>query len=392
MLNAMSQVDTLSDDEIMDMMSEVTPPGTPNAKDLIATTEPVKQPEVVPDRDPKEPLKPLNHTIETLEQFEEGEGEETQPEPDPNAEPTQVTPEKKTKAPSRGNAINYKDAVEFLIEKGVFEDFEDKDKIEYTSETFAELLEAQAKHKADTTINEKINSLGEVAKQIIQYESNGGDPRYILEAFQEQKDIQNLDIEQPENQVEIIREYYSRAGKSKIWIDKQINILKEEGEQALKDEALENQKLILEQIQDEIQVTQKEQAEWDNRRKDAENQFNQGVRKLIHTDDLAERDKKELEKFFFEYKYPLPNGRKVNELYKKWMDIQNDPKKYYKFVKFVKDFEKFDDTTKVQKEITKKTFNFLREAQGDSSKKTTSTPDYQESSKNKVKNPFTFKF
>jgi len=383
MLNSMSQVDTLSDDEINDMMSDVTPPGTPGVKDLISTTEPAAEPA-------KEPTPVKEPTLNNLETFTEDD-EPTEPAKEPAAVATpakEPVKEKPTKV--KDSAINYKDAVEFLIDKGVFEDFENKDTIEFNTETFAELLEAQAKHKADTALSDKINSMGEVAKRIIDYETNGGDPRFIIEAFREQKNLENIDLEQPEAQVEIIREYYTRAGKSKNWIDKQVNLLKEEGEQALKDEAVENHKLILEQIQDEISSTEKEQAEWEERRKVAEQQFNQSVRKFIHTDDLPERDKKDLEKFFFEYKYPLPNGNKVNELYKKWMDIQNDPKKYYKFVKFVKDFDKFEDATKVTKEITKKTFNFLRDNQGEGSKKTTATPEYQEKP-SKTKNPFIFK-
>lgn len=394
MATVQSTVQEISDSEFEELLND-SPKGTPGKDDLLGG----KKEEVKIDNTKKTIAKEDITKLELgkapqadqLETFNEEDLDDTEGTTDVTTE-LPIEKESKRGRPAKTESpIDYKSATEYLIEKGIWEDFDGKESIEYTDKTFAELLEAQAHNKANVILEDKVNSLGEVAKQIIEFEKNGGDPKLIIEAFQEQRDIESFDIDSEDGQESIIREYYSRAGKQKQWIDKQINLLKEQGEDALKEEAVENQKLILDEIGEEVKEAQVQQVQLNERRKVAEQQFNSGIRKFIHEENIPDRDKKAIEQFYFDYKYQLPNGQKVNELYKKWIDIQNDPKKYYQFVKWAFNPESFADVKETTTKINKATFNFLKGSQDTNSKKTSADTEYQETNKTKHKNPFSFK-
>jgi len=96
-------------------------------------------------------------------------------------------------------------------------------------------------------------------------------------------------------------------------------------------------------------------------RKIRASKFNTQVRESIHGDsNLADRDKKALDKFAFEYKYQDNNGNKYSEFAVKFNEIQQDPQKYAKFLKFVKNFEDFEEKKVVKKETEKEMFNFFK--------------------------------
>jgi hypothetical protein len=382
------QIESLSDDEINNMLSPDV-----SEKDILKASEEGKV--IEKTESTKESVNSLSNKkleIKDLDAFEEDEEEEIE---EKSSEEKAEIPAKKEKKPmskdvkeeksSESLDIDYKSAVDYLVQEGLFIDFDGRDTFEFDKNSFGELLKAQVKAQAEDAVSEKINTLGDVAKQLVEFEANNGDPRQILSIFEQERDISAIDIETTEGCEEIIREYYTRAGKSKTWTDKQINFLKEEGDEALRNEATENKTLLLDSVKEELEATQAAQKEYENRRKIAEQQFNQSMKKFIHSDNLPDREKKELEKFYFEYKN-TPEGVN-NDFRAKFLEIQQDPKKYYKFVKFVKDFDKFENENVTANEVKKATFDFLRRSQGEGTKKTTFAPEF--ASKTKQKNPFT---
>jgi len=391
------QVDTLSDDEIQSMLSD---------DEIIGGKKDEKQEEVKldtkvePTKDKKvdaiPPKGPTLSPVQDLETLEEDDLEnEDHQEPDKGQKPEDIKKDApKTKETNKVDPkkdepaveINYKAAVDYLVAKGLFVDFEGREEAEYDEESYAQLLEAQADHKANQKFSEKINSLGDIGRKLVQFEDLNGNPRALFEVFKESVDIQNIDLDDVQGQETVIREYYTRAKKSPSWISKQINLLKEEGEEALRTEAEENKKLLLEVIEEESEEMMAVQQAQEERKKIAEQQYNQNLKRFIHSDNIPDREKRELEKFYFEYKHDVGNGQKANDFLLKFREIQEDPKKYYKFMKFLKNFDKFEDETKTANEVKKQVFDFVRKGQGESNKKTTTEPEF--SGKTKIKNPF----
>ena len=89
--------------------------------------------------------------------------------------------------------------------------------------------------------------------------------------------------------------------------------------------------------------------------------YYKSVRENIYKDDsLADREKKELDKFIYDYKFQDEYGNKYSEFMLEMNKINQDPKKYAKFLKFVKNFDSFEDKKVTEKEVTKKQYEFLK--------------------------------
>jgi len=392
------QIESLSDDEINEMLSESV-----SEKDLLNAPKEKEKIDTKKSIEKKEEEEVVNITkdkklsVSDLESFdeEEEESEDSQKidkiEDEDKEQKVKIKKEAaaiKAKEKAETEAVvDYKAVVNYLVDEGVFSDFEERETFDFDKESFAELLKYQATNKVEEVWEQKINTLGDVAKQLIEFEANNGDPRQQIHIFKQQKDIDSFNLELVEDQEGVCREFYERVGKDSRWIDKQINLLKEEGEEALKLEAENNKKLLLDSIKDDLQETQEAQKQFEQRRQIAEKQFNDSIKRFIHADNVPDREKREMEKFYFDYKHTLDNGSKANDFRMKFLEIQNDPKKYFKFVKFIKDFDKFENENETANKVKKQTFDFLRKSQGDLTKKTTASPEF--GSKKIRQNPFT---
>ena len=386
------QIESLSDDEINDMLSESV-----SEKDLL--NAPIEKPKAIEKKEPKEEIKDEEKVevkgIKGLESFDEEdeENEDSQKIAEDKEEDKKAIKKEAASAKAKEKAeteavVDYKAVVNYLVEEGVFSDFEERETFDFDKDSFAELLKYQATNKVEEVWEQKISTLGDVAKQLIDFEANNGDPRQLLDIFKQQKDIDSFNLELVEDQEGICREFYERVHKDSKWIDRQINLLKESGDEALKEEAESNKALLLDSLKEELQETQEAQKQFEQRRQIAEKQFNDSIKRFIHADSIPDREKREMEKFYFDYKHTLDNGSKANDFRMKFLEIQNDPKKYFKFVKFVKDFDKFENENETANKVKKQTFDFLRKSQGDLTKKTTASPEFGNKN-NKAKNPFT---
>ena len=90
--------------------------------------------------------------------------------------------------------------------------------------------------------------------------------------------------------------------------------------------------------------------------------FNKAVRNSIYRDTtLADREKKELDKFIYDYKYQDKQGNRYSEFMVKMNEINQNPFKYQKFLKMINNFDSYEDKKVAEKTEAKKTFNFLKE-------------------------------
>lgn len=303
--------------------------------------------------------------------------------------------QEKPDKPTTPDSEYFKTLAQFHIDNGDWEEWEnwkdEKDKVEFTPEVFADMQKEQVQLKVQKALEEKESAYGSQYKQLIEYAKTGAPVQNLYSSFQEQADIEALDPENVDDAEKIVESYYDSLGWEKSEIREEIDALKDRGEDKLKLAANKRKgdlvKAITEDRETELQRAKAFEAE----RKANTELFNKKVREYIHKDEVPEREKKEMEKFLFEYKYQNESGQKFTEYDKVSSEIRNNPEKFYQFAAFLKNPDKFGSKEKVEKETKKNIFTTLRSAQADIGKnKSTETPEMQKS-KNSGKgqyNPF----
>jgi len=271
-----------------------------------------------------------------------------------------VQEQKKEETPtSVEDSFDYKQFTKYLIEKGTWEDFEGSDEIDLNAESFAELGQAQAKRQIEKAKIEERESRDVTTNQLIDFVSSGGKMDDLLANIKEQRDIESISIEEVDGQEEAVRMYYESLDRDKRWIDKHISKLKDDDE--LADEAKFSKDKLVEVYQTERESIVKEQQEIAKDRQLREQAFIKAVKSQIYSDkDLVDRDKKEFDKFVYDYKYQDESGNKYSEFGKQFLEIQNDPKKYYKFQKMIKNFDAYEEKTKTENKAKAEVFSFIK--------------------------------
>lgn len=254
--------------------------------------------------------------------------------------------------------IDYKAFADFLIETEVWKDFEGREDLEINEETFQTLWKAQAENKAKEFINEEREQFG-AANELIDFLKAGGTLEQYTANYNQQVDIESIDIAEEDGQEKVVKEYYESIGWKPEKIKKHLERLKDETE--LKEEAEDCKSKLVDALKEEREAMLKEQEAIAEDRKIRSQKFNQAVREAIYKNsDLADREKKELDKFVYEYKYHDNQGRKYSEFAVKMGEINNDPIKYAKFINFIKNIDSFEDKKLTEKKEAKKNFNFLK--------------------------------
>lgn len=295
----------------------------------------------------KKPKKDKNEVLSFLENFEEGDEKE------------------EIKEEISSDKVDYKQLAEFFIEKGIWADFEGKEDLEFTEEIFQQVAEGQAKAQVENFLKQEKAQFGETASQLIDFLNSGGKVDDFLSNYNQEVDIVSLDISDEDGQEKVLKEYFKSLDYPETKIKRQIERLKDEGEDSFKEEAeFAKEKLVkaIQEERDEIIESQKGYAE--ERRLQIQN-FNKKIVDEIYSDSLslADREKKELESFFSKPSKSDKQGNTYTEFALKRNDIYNDPKKFAKYIKFIKYFDDMEDKKTIEKETTIKRFNFLKEGQ-----------------------------
>jgi hypothetical protein len=193
------------------------------------------------------PQSTTTETPETTSSFsfeedspETGEGEEQ------IAEPSQETPK------LTSSDVEFKTLGDFLVESGIWKDFEGREEFEFTEDSFKTLWEAQARNSVGELLVEERNQFGSTANQLIDYLKNGGTVDDFVGNYTQQLDISSLDTTSPDGQEKAIKEYYSSLGWSDVKVKKHIERLKDSGASEFQEEADDCKTKLVEAIEEEI--------------------------------------------------------------------------------------------------------------------------------------------
>lgn len=157
------------------------------ADTLPGATEPKKEEEDKSQKTEKEEVKPEKGGLSF---FDPGE-EETDDEEDASDSLGLFgdKPKKEEKVEDKKistEEVEYSAIKDFLIENGIWQDWEGSESTELNAETFQKLWEAQAENKAKHYVTEEVSQFGETASQLMEYLKAGGDVNQFLDNHNQQ--------------------------------------------------------------------------------------------------------------------------------------------------------------------------------------------------------------
>ena len=320
----------------------------------------------------------------------EDEGDDTKVEDktdDTKVDPAKADDKKASadeKVDTTENKVALKNTVDYLVEQGIWKDFQGREELtEIDSETYAKLAAAQDAERLNERFNELVDSTGSYGKQIIEHIKNGGNPEDIINLFKEQRELESFDTSSDEGKLDYIYTYYSEIIG---WKDEKIKnfinntILKSENkETALAEEFGEVQDKFKEFYSERTEQLKKEQLEINKRNAENQKKFVSGIKEALSKESLPDADKILIEKSITEMKHRLPNGAVVSDFYVKFAEKQRDPAEYVKLVRFVLDREKYDESVAQKADTKKEKLKWDFTKSKDSTKNITSkTPDIDE--------------
>lgn len=354
--NIESQFDPMTDD-VFDQLMDTVPQGTANADTLVGGTKPADKPKEDPKDEPKK----------------EGKDKEAKDKPEEKTksqEDIDKELELATDDGEAGEAVVTNDATaeilkakaQGLIERGIWRSFEGMENFEWTDENYGELATAQATWTAQEVFEEMLDKTGEYGKAIFNHIKNGGNPEEIVDLFKEAKRIESYDITTEAGQEFLVKEYHKNVLK---WSDTKIKRFIDNAidNKSLEDEAKEVKTLLDAQVKEQIQATQKAQAEYEQQQRELQQQWAENIGNTIKgREDLTDKEKKEISTSLLQYNQKLGDGRQVNQFTLDFMKLQADPQRYIDLVLFVRNPDKYmqriakEEKTKAAKQA----WNFVK--------------------------------
>jgi len=352
-------------DDVLDNLFDETPDKTVNADALLGG----KKTEKVEDEDeeeqevsekkskklktqPKAVIQPYTNAIEDvdlndLEDKDETE-DETEESDDKGKKAVKVVEETAKKANAEKVlesqpevAPILKSTVDYLIQTGIWEDFEGREELDVTEEVYAKLVQAQDTARVESLFSEMVDSTGPFGKAIIDFVKTGGNPDDIIDLFKEQKSIEAIGIDDAEGQKEMVKHYYSEIlGWKPESIEKHLSRLLLSNE--LEDHAKEVKEMFTQHYKKEADRLNATRKEEDDRQRAAEVAFEGNIKNTVkERKDLTPSEKKTVEDYLLSYDQKLPNGKLVNKFYVNFAKMQANPADYVDLVLFVMNKEKF---------------------------------------------------
>lgn len=297
-----------------------------------------------------------------------------------------VTPEGAQSVGGVDEAEFFKAKAQGLIERGIWEEFDEPDGFEWNEENYGKLAETQAEWKAEAKYNERVGKTGDIGKTILEHIDAGGDPSEIIDLFKAVRKIENLDIKTDAGKQHAVTEYYTKlVGWSEAKTAKYVKTLVDSGDDSLTTEATEAKELMERGIQDQIKQTQEQQKQIQAQQVEQAKAWEANITKVIkERADLSDKDRKEVEEAILKYNIKLPDGRVVNKFMVEFMKLQADPQKYIDLVRFVTDPERYKEkVSKVaETKAAKKSWDLIKSNNSLSRNTGTSHSTLQEKPKN----------
>jgi hypothetical protein len=358
-----TEIVNISDDALDELFND-TPDKTVTADTLIGTKQPTEEEiedvdlddeeeevEVKPTKKatktkakpaPKEETTIEDVDIDELDESDEDEDED-EDEKDTKKKPSKKEPAKEEDKPEADDAVKsaLKSTVDYLVQTGVWADFEGREDMEIDEETYAKLVVEQDKARLESAFGELVDSTGPYGKAIIEFAKSGGNPDEIIDLFKEQKSIDSINIDDVDGQREIIKHYYTEVmGWKPEKAEKYIANLAISGE--LEPEAQEVKEMFTNYYKKEAQRLTEEQQEFRKQQIEAEKAFESNIRNTVKSrKDLSVAERKMVEDYLLSYDQRLPNGQMVNKFYVNFAKMQANPEDYIDLVMFVMDKQKF---------------------------------------------------
>lgn len=370
-----AQVTQLSENDL-DRLFEAAPTGTPTADTLAVGKQQTEEKIVIDGANGIDSIPTFDDSLLADEKDAEEVAEE-KPEEKPEkvdkkapvATEEEVEEEKSEEKEEEEEAVDagavttvLKNTVDYLVNQGLWVDFEGRENLEITEEVYAELAAKQAQHTAYEIVNELIDSTGAYGKAIISHIKNGGNPDEIIDLFKEQKSIDSIDTSTEDGKQAKIEKYYSEVlGWKPQKVEKLVRRLIADGE--IETEFADVEEQFNEYYNKKLEAIEEERkaVEFENKRK--QEVFVNSIKEALDEDpSLNAREKQIIASSILDFRHNLGNGQKVNDFYVKFAEMQADPKKYIKLVRFVMDGDNYEKQIQVQEKskAAKEIFSFIK--------------------------------
>jgi hypothetical protein len=315
------------------------------------------------------------------------EDEEGDKAPKKEVEDKVAEPKKSSKKESEVE-VDFNAVYQKYVKKGLWVPVTDEDgnEVQIDDEaTFEKLMDWQVQNAADLTLKEREQEFGEQYQTLVTHLKNGGKIEDLSSIYEQEKNIDDIDVSEDSGAEEVIQSYYESLGWDKQEIKDQIETLKDKGSDYFSSFAEKRKKDLKKYFDEEKQEIVTRQEEYNKRIKDYQEKYNKDLKKLIHSQETPEREKKELEKFYYDFKNNM-GGKKSSDFHLKFEEVKQDPAKWLKLIQFVKDIDSFEKREKAAEKITASIFKKVRTGE---SIKDSETPEAVE--KKKPQAPTTFK-
>lgn len=378
-----TQIENLSVDQLDSLFSQETDLNTDN-QDTPPVTPPVKEDVKSPDEEAPINTGEFLDDIPNLEdELEEPIEEGKEKKPETTAKDEKPTEEGKEKKPEEGKEKKpdtgkdeegddaktdtevvtvLKNTVDYLVENGIWEDFDGREDLELTQEVYAELAAKQDEFRLNKKFDELVNSTGNYGKAIISHIKNGGNPDEVIDIFKEQQQVQSIDTSTETGKQSLIEKYYKEVlGWKPEKVERTVKRLITDNE--IDTEFNDVKELWDNHYQQKLDKLKEDSDAQKQAALDKKKTFVNNVKSAIDDDGtLTPKEKKLIEKSILDFKHTLDNGQKVSDFYVKFAEMQSNPKTYVQLVRFVMDPEKFVKTLeeKADSKAAVKTFNFIK--------------------------------
>lgn len=369
-----SQIQTVSEDMLNSLFSDDAP--------AVKETPAVEEKEVISSTKAEDDI-PFIEDIDKIENPEKKVEEKKEEKVEEKVDDKKAEEEKvEETTPENIEEIKsvLKNTTNYLIEKGIWSDFEGREDLELDENTYAELSAKQAEAQVQELFSELVDSTGDYGKAIISHIKNGGNPDEIIDIFKEQKQIESLDVTKDVPAEKLIEKYYSEVvGWSETKIKRYVDSLKAD-EDGLSTEATEIQAKFKEIHDAELARITAQQKEAQKAKEEENRKYLATLSETIDSfENFTDEDKKLIKNSVFKTTQKI-NGVAVNQFFAKFYEIQKDPKKYVELIHYVMAPEKYKGKIEAQQQqkITAKQWNFVK---GNAAVKSTNTQKAAENPK-----------
>lgn len=289
-------------------------------------------------------------------------------------------------------SLNYKALAEYYIDSGDWikpDNWEEvKENVEWDGKLFADFQKQQFEAKVQGAIEEEKSQFSPDYKQLLEHAKAGGKIEDLMPSYQSQIELADLDPNNEDQAEQIIKSECEAKGWSKKRTQSYIDSLKDQGTDTFSEVAVEAKQSLVEAYEEERENIISQQKAQEEQRKFQREAVVRKVREEIQNFSEPDREKKEIEEFWLKPKYQNGNT-KLSEFDKVSHEIYNDPVKFAKFVKLLKNFDKITEVNKTEKQTKKEVFEFMLSGQKDLGKNNSQTPEADKKSKQRgVYNPF----